>query len=269
MAVVAHGQGSFRRRMKGTFLKVTSRLLLPRKLLVLLHGIPDLDKFQRYLDKLSDFATLTSVQDIFHAEAPAIAFTFDDGMYSSYRAIQILEKRNIRSAFFISTGLINSSRPEVFYKNNLRNNPNERPATWAEINELAQSGHIIGSHSVSHPLLTNLNLTELSFELSESKNELQQRTGQKVTWFANPFGDIKSINETSAKLIFQYYDLCFTGVRGIASSNSKFILRQSVDIKDSIEEMIALSLGGADLFYKNPRKILKQMEKNADLVATL
>ena len=47
----------------------------------------------------------------------------------------------------------------------------------------------IGSHTVSHPLLTQCDRDQLEFELTESRRFLEEVTGQSVSLFAYPAGD--------------------------------------------------------------------------------
>jgi peptidoglycan/xylan/chitin deacetylase (PgdA/CDA1 family) len=60
---------------------------------------------------------------------------------------------------------------------------------WNQIRELDQSGHEIGSHTMTHTLLPQCNDTELEFELVESKKILEQRIDNSIDSFCYPNGD--------------------------------------------------------------------------------
>jgi peptidoglycan/xylan/chitin deacetylase (PgdA/CDA1 family) len=67
----------------------------------------------------------------------------------------------------------------------------------------AQAGHEIGSHSVTHPFLTQVSSSELSYELSYSKTYLESIFGTgSISSFATPYGDY---NDTVISAIKQYY----------------------------------------------------------------
>lgn len=281
MAVGAHSQNSLKSRLKASFIRTSHGLskwfLPPQDVVVLFHGVPDFKKMDKYLNELSSVAELISVEKIFDdsgvrtKKRPGVAFSFDDGLYSSYVAIKKMEKRSIKCAFFIPTAFIDAVHPSHFFENYLKQklNQNDRPCTWEEIRDLAKSGHIIGSHTVTHASLSDLSAHELERELRQSQITLEAQTGQKVNWFANPFGNIESLNKSSIQNVLKYYDFCFTGVRGSTPRNSRLIMRQSIDIESPISVMVATTLGGADIFYRSARKALKKMEENADLGAQI
>lgn len=60
--------------------------------------------------------------------------------------------------------------------------------TWQEIAGMDQSRIEIGSHGVSHRLLTSVSQDDVVRELSESKQQIEMRLGKKVRTFAYPNG---------------------------------------------------------------------------------
>lgn len=60
--------------------------------------------------------------------------------------------------------------------------------TWAQAREMASAGVEIGSHTVSHPILTTLDAGELRQELAESKRHVETALGQECLSFAYPNG---------------------------------------------------------------------------------
>ena len=59
----------------------------------------------------------------------------------------------------------------------------------AAIGKWLEAGHEIGSHTVTHPRLSELDRTHASFEIAESRQQLQRITGTEVEHFCYPFGD--------------------------------------------------------------------------------
>lgn len=80
--------------------------------------------------------------------------TFDDGTdIQFYGALPILDSLNIKSTLYITTGKRDSS-------------------TWHYLNEEAKKGHEIGSHTITHKVLTDASPEELKYELIESKRSI-------------------------------------------------------------------------------------------------
>ncbi|MFH1622401.1 MAG: polysaccharide deacetylase family protein [Candidatus Omnitrophota bacterium] len=103
----------------------------------------------------------------------AITLTFDDGYESSYKyAYPILKKMGFSAYFFVIGSKIGSPG----YLN------------WQQIKELKDSGMIIGSHGMTHKILTELKDEDLDYELRASKKLLEENLGQSVNYFSIPGG---------------------------------------------------------------------------------
>ena len=58
---------------------------------------------------------------------------------------------------------------------------------WEQVRELAKRGHVVGSHTVSHPNLAHVkDDTDLRHELAESKRQLDTQLGSPVRHFSYP-----------------------------------------------------------------------------------
>lgn len=105
-------------------------------------------------------------------DAP-IFITFDDGGGSAIHAAEMLEKYGWRGHFFITTGKIGT---ESFVTKN-------------EIRELNKRGHIVGSHSESHPLrMASLCRDEVFREWRISTEKLAEIISEKVRVASVPGG---------------------------------------------------------------------------------
>jgi len=62
----------------------------------------------------------------------------------------------------------------------------------AEIAQFAAHGHEVGSHTLTHPHLTQLDHVQAQSEILHSKQKLEILTGQPVLSFAYPYGDENS-----------------------------------------------------------------------------
>lgn len=94
------------------------------------------------------------------------------------------------------------------------NNPGGRLAmlTWSEVRQMAEAGMTIGSHTVTHPVLSSLSGEEAIEELAASKAALEGQLDRPITLFAYPFGGLNSFNAETQRLVKQagYKAACTT-----------------------------------------------------------
>ena len=64
--------------------------------------------------------------------------------------------------------------------------------TWDQAREMDADGVSIESHTVTHPILTNIEQTDLDFEMRTAKTRLEEQLGRRVDHFCYPNG---SLNE--------------------------------------------------------------------------
>jgi peptidoglycan/xylan/chitin deacetylase (PgdA/CDA1 family) len=114
----------------------------------------------------------------------ATLLTFDDGGKSALLIAEHLEKYNLKGHFFITTSLIGD---KYFLGKD-------------EIIDLYNRGHIIGSHSHSHPnVFKSLDYDKMVFEWSRSKSILEDILNTKIKTCSIPGGDANSNSYLSAK----------------------------------------------------------------------
>ncbi len=132
---------------------------------------------------ISKFYKSRTVDKIKKSKKENLILTFDDGGNSAMYIASELEKLNSRGHFFIVTSLIN--------KNNF--------LTAKQIKELSNRGHLIGSHSHTHPtLFRDLSMEKKVFEWTKSKKILEDILDQKIITASIPGGDINDSTIESA-----------------------------------------------------------------------
>ena len=105
---------------------------------------------------------------------PAVAITFDDGYACTRtRALPVLLRHRSGATVFIDTARLNSGGDA------LRD---------TDVRALAQAGIEIGSHTVTHPNLPELDDAAIRMEVTDSRTRLIELSGQPVAGFAPPFG---------------------------------------------------------------------------------
>src|SRR5579859_849854 len=90
---------------------------------------------------------------------------------------------------------------------------------------MAAIGHEIGSHTVSHPNLGVASYEEARREIFDSKAVLEERLGQRVRWFAYPFGGRNHLRPEAAALVEEAgYDGCLSGYGGFVRPGADRVL---------------------------------------------
>jgi len=65
---------------------------------------------------------------------------------------------------------------------------------WEEVIEMSRNGISFGAHSVNHPTLSKIELSEAKQEIYDSRREIETKIGCKVKHFAIPNGKKKDFN---------------------------------------------------------------------------
>jgi peptidoglycan/xylan/chitin deacetylase (PgdA/CDA1 family) len=110
-----------------------------------------------------------------------VAVTFDDGFENFItQALPELEKRNIPATVFVIASGMNREFGSDSYS--------EKLLSLEQVRSLPTSLVTIGSHTVTHPLLTQLEESEARREIYESRTKLEAMLNRRVTQFSFPFG---------------------------------------------------------------------------------
>jgi peptidoglycan/xylan/chitin deacetylase (PgdA/CDA1 family) len=109
----------------------------------------------------------------------SVALTFDDGYRDFYtEAFPILSRYGFAATVFLPTGYIGKTAKQF---------KNRDCLTWEEVRELHRAGVTFGSHTVTHPQLTQSTSRELECELRQSKDTIEDEVGTPVRSFSYPF----------------------------------------------------------------------------------
>jgi peptidoglycan/xylan/chitin deacetylase (PgdA/CDA1 family) len=124
-----------------------------------------------------------------------VSVTFDDGYRDNLTiALPIAQKYNIPITIFVSTKFVKENHPDFL--------------TIEELQELSKNPLVtIGSHTVNHSHLADLDDDNLKMELKVSKTDLEEITGQEINMVAYPFGStnknvLKAVKEANYKFGF-------------------------------------------------------------------
>jgi len=157
--------------------------------------------FERQLRWLLATGWQPSVLDDAHRRGRKFSVTFDDGYRDNLiHAAPILLRLDIPATFFVSTAYLDDEH--VFHWRRRRmqvDNPEGFPLRRSEVVELVRAGFEIGSHTVSHPHLTELCDDEVMTELRGSRRAIEDLTGRACRFLVYPFAstDERVIAEAS------------------------------------------------------------------------
>ena len=116
-----------------------------------------------------------------------VAITFDDGFESVLEnAIPELERRRIPATVFVVIQSL-GKRP-VWMASDPQSTAPNKVMSLEQLRNLASDLVTIGSHSLTHPRLTELNESEVRKEIFDSRTQLQNILQRKITLFSFPYG---------------------------------------------------------------------------------
>jgi peptidoglycan/xylan/chitin deacetylase (PgdA/CDA1 family) len=120
--------------------------------------------------------------------AAAVSLTFDDALRSHVdSAIPILDRHGLKGTFFL---LISNIHPEG-------------ASTWDDWRRAVTNGHEVGSHSLTHPLLTKVSdRGRLRDEIAGSADIIEAKLGVRPVSFAYPESDV---NDFVRKMVLDVY----------------------------------------------------------------
>lgn len=139
------------------------------------HYKVDSVEFLKHLEKIySDSKCISTIYSVQNNANTPILLTFDDGGKSAVlEARKVLNKFNAKGHFFITTSMI--GKPNFL--------------TEDDIIQLDQEGHIIGSHSHTHPIkISSLKPEEIEKEWKVSVEILQRVLKKNITVASIPGG---------------------------------------------------------------------------------
>jgi peptidoglycan/xylan/chitin deacetylase (PgdA/CDA1 family) len=111
-----------------------------------------------------------------------LLITFDDGLESVYHyAIPCLDEYNFKATIFCVASFLGKASTWDVYRNSAH-------LSAEQVRTISDSGHEIGSHTLTHSNLTFINQSDLVRELRESKKILEDVTGKPVTSVSFPHG---------------------------------------------------------------------------------
>jgi peptidoglycan/xylan/chitin deacetylase (PgdA/CDA1 family) len=108
-----------------------------------------------------------------YSQQKQVILTFDDGEINNFiHALPILKRLKLKAYFFVIVDRI--GKPGYM--------------GWDELRQMQEAGTIIGSHSMTHPILTDLTDDRVEYELYNSLKILVNHLGDRVNTLSIPRG---------------------------------------------------------------------------------
>lgn len=154
--------------------------------------------------------------------------SFDDGTRQDFRIAELMSKYEIPTIFYWPAHLEMANKPK--HRKSLTASQQDQIAEYFEI----------GSHTMSHPLLTRIPIETAEVEISHSRTLLQDRFNQEINSFCYPRGysnpDIQNLVQDAG-----YTNARSTLVGYVHESENKFFEQTAVHVGCDRKEYAGLN----------------------------
>jgi peptidoglycan/xylan/chitin deacetylase (PgdA/CDA1 family) len=125
----------------------------------------------------------------------------------------------------------------------------DRMLNWNQVRTMYRSGVSFGSHTMTHPVVSQLTVSQMESELEESKTLLEQRLSNTVRHFAFPFGKPEDCGTNTSSVLNRLgYRSASTTVEGLNwEGDDLFELRRTQIVNEASISMFACKLN--QLFF--------------------
>jgi peptidoglycan/xylan/chitin deacetylase (PgdA/CDA1 family) len=160
----------------------------------------------------------------------SVVLTFDDGYQNFYEhAWPALQQHGFPAIVYLVSGLTGKNAQWL---------DESRRSTMlmgaSALRELRRHGVDFGSHTVTHPRLSTIDLSSAKKEITDSKKQLEDLFGEQIEDFCYPYGDY---NAPARDLVMEAgYRSGLTCIRGAANSadNAFEIPRKAISYGDNL-----------------------------------
>lgn len=177
-----------------------------------------------------------------------VSITFDDGYRNVYlNGFPILKGNQISATIFLPTSYIGKTEPIKFN--------GYECLTWKDIESMDREGIDFGSHTMTHPLLENMNEREIQREIQLSKKNIEKKLCKIIDKFSYPYAfpdnNKEFISFFKRKLIECGYKIGVTTRLGTnTEKENAFVLKRlPINDADDLNFFKAKLTGGYDWLY--------------------
>lgn len=124
---------------------------------------------------------------VWNGKQKAVTFSFDDGVTQDERAIDILNRYDLKATFNINSSLL--GLPGTLERNGTPVSHNK-----VNVSDLSRvyEGHELAVHTLTHPNLTGLDEATILHQVESDRKQIEALTGQRVVGMAYPCGGVNN-----------------------------------------------------------------------------
>ena len=238
--------------------------------------------YKKYFEIIDEKTLINEHQSLKTNLKPRILITFDDGHITNFNlASKILDTFNVKASFFIPVNAIGRKTEKTILEENKvlldkynilsdisednKNLLSRLTMTWENIIDLDNRGHFIGSHGSNHVRLSKeLSDDQLDYEISKSKEIIEEKLKKKINSFCWIVGDKKSYTKKASEVIKKNnYKLSFTTCGKPFDKNQNLLQVHRFNVEDyfSISRISFIFSGIYELLYLKKRKFVNSITK--------
>lgn len=197
---------------------------IPDKISLYFHDIEDIEfnaiknliLFFKSLDY--EFSTISNFNLKLKSDTKLLSLTFDDGFKSWLRLIDLFNKHEVKSTFFVNSIFFQEKDVSRFMKN-INITDEKKLLNLSQFEEIVSSGHEIGSHTHSHFTLSKLSYEEFIKEDIKNYNFLMKYYDVKS--FAIPYGMRRYVTKQQLDYLSSKYETVCFGEAGMQFNNKQ------------------------------------------------
>jgi peptidoglycan/xylan/chitin deacetylase (PgdA/CDA1 family) len=192
--------------------------------------------------RVVDIVQVAELLDAGEVPKRTVGLNFDDGYLDvAEHALPVLAEHGFRATVFVATGVTDGRAPFAWYRR-------QPPLLgWDEIAELDRGDTLqFEAHTVTHPNLLAVDDLRAAAEIEDSKQELEDRLGRRVTALSYPAG---LFGERERRLAvesgYRVAVSCEPGVN-LPDTDRFALRRRQIDARDRLFDFRAKVSGGHD-----------------------
>lgn len=180
------------------------------------------DRFEAHVRILTERYRIVDIERVLaepNATEKRVVLTFDDGFENVYtEALPVLREYEVPATVLVCPGLIGNPDPDLLRRRHGLSEASPLDVlTPRQLQKLAASELItVGSHTATHPDLTELSAEKIHSEVVDSRAQLERLTGTEVARFSYPYG---AVTDEVAAVVKGTYEVSFASQPDFLSAN--------------------------------------------------
>jgi peptidoglycan/xylan/chitin deacetylase (PgdA/CDA1 family) len=190
-----------------------------------------------------------------------VVFSFDDGYEDNFTTVvPILKEFGYTGMFYLATDFIGSEKMYQRDRIESRRVEHNRIMNWEQVSQMLSDGMEIGSHSMTHAILTEIPDDTVWQEIIGSKKILEAKLGADVTSFCYPGGFLNDSLENMVRKA-GYRSACTVDMGIWCGGNIMRIPRVGIPASDNMLIFKSKVLGRMDGVFTFRAKVMDRVER--------